>query len=40
MRTEWQRVVDAWQLTTWEAYRDVPRLGRRRSLPEARRRLL
>ena len=38
MLTEWERVVDAWQLTTWEAYRDVPRLGRRRSLPEAQRR--
>ncbi len=27
--TEWNEVVDAWQLTTWEAYRDVPRLGRK-----------
>jgi superfamily I DNA/RNA helicase len=27
--TEWKEVVDAWQLTTWEAYRDVPRLGRK-----------
>lgn len=26
---EWTDVVDAWQLTTWEAYRDVSRLGRR-----------
>ena len=21
--TEWEQVVDAWQLETWEAYRDV-----------------
>ena len=26
---EWQTVVDAWQLRSWEAYRDVSRLGRR-----------
>ena len=38
--TEWDQVVDAWQLATWEAYRDVPRLGRRRSLPENQRHLL
>ena len=25
--TEWEQVVDAWQLETWEAYRDVVRLG-------------
>lgn len=29
---EWHEVVDAWQLTTWEAYRDVPRLGRKQRL--------
>ena len=40
MLAEWEQVVDAWQLDTWEAYRDVPRLGRRRSLPESRRRIL
>jgi UvrD-like helicase C-terminal domain/UvrD/REP helicase N-terminal domain len=27
--SEWTSVVDAWQLKTWEAYRDVPRLGRK-----------
>ena len=37
MQTEWERVVDAWQLDTWDAYRVVPRLGRRRSLPETQR---
>src|SRR5690606_26537503 len=25
---EWDQVVDAWSLGSWEAYRDVPRLGR------------
>lgn len=40
LRTEWEHVVDAWQLTTWEAYRDVPRLGRRTRLPEAKRAVL
>ena len=40
MLTEWGHVVDAWQLDTWEAYRDVPRLGRRRRLPESQRRVL
>lgn len=40
LRTEWDHVVDAWQLRTWEAYRDVQRLGRRTRLPEARRAVL
>ena len=40
MLSEWEQVVDAWQLDTWEAYRDVPRLGRRRRLPENQRRVL
>ena len=35
--TEWEQVVDAWQLETWEAYRDVTRLGRKTRLPEAQR---
>ena len=26
---EWQTVVDAWQLRSWGAYRDISRLGRR-----------
>ena len=34
---EWQDVVDAWQLETWRAYRDVPRLGRKTRLPESQR---
>ena len=40
MLTEWEQVVDAWQLETWDAYRNVPRLGRRRRLPESQRRVL
>lgn len=38
--TEWAQVVDAWQLTTWEEYRDVRRLGRKTRLPESRREVL
>lgn len=37
---EWREVVDAWQLETWEAYRDVKRLGRKTRLPEPRRAVL
>jgi hypothetical protein len=29
---------DAWQIHSWEAYRDVQRLGRKIRLPEKRRR--
>ena len=38
--TEWEQVVDAWQLYTWDSYRDVLRLGRKTRLPESRRRVL
>lgn len=31
---EWEQVVDAWQLESWEAYRDVMRLGRKTKLPK------
>jgi len=37
---EWEQVVDAWQLDSWEAYRDVARLGRKTRLPESRREIL
>jgi hypothetical protein len=37
---EWEQVVDAWQIESWEAYRDVARLGRKTRLPEAQRALL
>jgi len=38
--SEWTDVVDAWQLTTQEAYRDVPRIGRRTRLGSQQRELL
>src|ERR1019366_7507495 len=38
--TEWEQVVDAWQLENWESYRDVVRLGRKTRLPEAQRKVL
>jgi hypothetical protein len=38
--TEWEQIVDAWQLKTWEQYREVPRLGRKTRLPEAQRAVL
>lgn len=38
--TEWTDLVDAWQLESWEAYRDVKRLGRKTRLPESQRAVL
>jgi mRNA-degrading endonuclease RelE of RelBE toxin-antitoxin system len=38
--TEWEQVVDAWQLGTWDEYRDVVRLGRKTKLPESQRKVL
>ncbi len=37
---EWHDVVDAWQVETWEAYRDVRRLGRKTRLSEQQRQKL
>ena len=37
---EWERVVDAWQLSSWEEYRNVSRIGRFRRLSETQRRAL
>ncbi len=37
LRLEWEEVVDAWQLESWEAYRGVRRLGRKTRMPEAQR---
>jgi UvrD-like helicase C-terminal domain/AAA domain len=37
LMAEWDQVVDAWQLKSWEAYRDVARLGRKTRLPEPQR---
>jgi mRNA-degrading endonuclease RelE of RelBE toxin-antitoxin system len=38
--TEWEQVVDAWQLENWDAYREVVRLGRKTRLPESQRTVL
>ncbi|MBK8039824.1 MAG: UvrD-helicase domain-containing protein [Verrucomicrobiaceae bacterium] len=38
--TEWEQIVDAWQLANWADYRDVARLGRKTRLPEAQRAVL
>ena len=35
--SEWENVVDAWQLDSWDAYRDIRRLGRKTRLPVERR---
>lgn len=40
LMNEWTEVVDAWRLTSWEAYRDVARLGRRTRLGEKQRAVL
>ena len=38
--SEWDDIVDSWQLDSWESYRDARRLGRKTRLPEAQRALL
>jgi len=38
--SEWEDVVDAWQLDSWETYRDVARLGRKTRLAESQRKAL
>ena len=38
--TEWSQVVDAWQLESWEDYRNVMRLGRKTRLAEPHRAVL
>ena len=38
--SEWDDLVDAWQLHTWEQYRDVKRLGRKTRLSEPQRQML
>lgn len=37
---EWTNVVDAWQLKTWDDYRDVSRLGRRTRIGSKQREIL
>jgi mRNA-degrading endonuclease RelE of RelBE toxin-antitoxin system len=38
--TEWEDLVDAWQLHTWDTYRDIKRLGRKTRLQESQRAIL
>lgn len=38
--SEWDQIVDAWQIDSWEGYRDVARLGRKTRLPEVQRAVL
>ena len=40
LHTEWERVVDGWQLDTWEDYRSIRRAGRHRRLSETQRETL
>jgi mRNA-degrading endonuclease RelE of RelBE toxin-antitoxin system len=40
LMSEWDQVIDASQLSTWEGYRDVGRLGRKTRLNEDRRKAL
>ena len=40
LMSEWERVIDAWQLEAWDNYRDVRRIGRYRRLSEAQREAL
>lgn len=40
LHAEWEQIVDAQQIESWEVYRDVPRLGRKTRLPEPQRMLL
>lgn len=40
LEAEWREVVDAWGLKDWEAYKSVPRLGRKTRLGEKQRALL
>src|SRR5579885_2804138 len=37
---EWREVVDAWQLTNWDEYRDVARLGRKTRIGGKQREIL
>lgn len=37
LMSEWDDVVDTWQIDSWDSYRDAKRLGRKTRLPEAQR---
>lgn len=38
--SEWHDVLDAWEVKSWEEYRDAKRLGRRKRLSEQQRKLV
>jgi len=38
--SEWMNIVDAWQIESLEAYRDVPRLGRKNRMSSSKRELI
>ncbi len=40
LASEWLHIVDAWQIASWDSYRDVARLGRKTRLAESQRRVL
>ena len=40
LTAEWERVIDAWQLGSWEDYRDIARIGRYRRLTGSHRQAL
>ena len=40
LTAEWERVIDAWQLASWEDYRDIARIGRYRRLTGPQRQTL
>lgn len=40
LMSEWTHVVDAWQIDRLEAYRDVPRLGRKNRMSASKRELI
>ncbi len=37
LTSEWEQIIDAWQVDSWQSYRDVARLGRKTRLSESRR---
>jgi mRNA-degrading endonuclease RelE of RelBE toxin-antitoxin system len=40
LQTEWEQVVDAWQIDNWQSYQSVLRLGRKTRLSENQRQVL
>ena len=38
--SEWRDVIDAWEIKSWEEYKDAKRLGRRKRLSEPQRNLI